>query len=64
MSKCLKEHVKMQETFAFLMVPLQSVSLTFEGKVTVTPGSLKSCTDLLAQLTHFSLPLDGTVPFL
>ena len=28
------------------------------------PGSLKSRTDLLSQLTRFGLPLDGTVPVL
>jgi len=36
--------------------------IDIEGKVTVKPGSLKSRTDLLSQLTRFSLPLDGTVP--
>lgn len=35
--------------------------IDIEGKVTVKPGSLKSRTDLLSQLTRFSLPLDGTV---
>ena len=38
--------------------------IDIEGKVTVKPGSLKSRTDLLSQLTRFSLPLDGTVPVL
>ena len=38
--------------------------IDIEGKVTVKQGSLKSRTDLLSQLTRFSLPLDGTVPVL
>ena len=38
--------------------------IDIEGKVTVKPGSLKSRTDLLSQLTSFGLPLDGTVPVL
>jgi len=38
--------------------------IDIEGKVTVKPGSLKSRTNLLSQLTRFSLPLDGTVPVL
>ena len=33
-------------------------------EVTVKPGSLKSRTDLLSQLTRFGLPIDGTVPVL
>ena len=35
--------------------------IDIEVKVTVKPGSLKSRTDLLSQLTRFGLPLDGTV---
>ena len=38
--------------------------IDIEAKVTVKPGSLKSRTDLLSQLSRFSLPLDGTVPVL
>ena len=38
--------------------------IDIEGKVTIKPGSLKSRTELLSQLTRFSLALNGTVPVL
>lgn len=38
--------------------------IDIDGKVPVKQGSLKSRTDLLSQLTRFSLRLNGTVPVL